>query len=124
MTLIYRSVTHNDAENMCISQDLMVPGVQSLPYTGQQYLEVLFTSECYILKETVTQGEHLQGAITRMTEFLISSNVFVRTRAAGLGEGDLQGRRSQVFSCHMKDGPGAYMARQLGVSSGRGGLKQ
>ena len=81
VTLVPLSVAHNDAENRCISQDLTVPGVESLSYTGQAITEVLFMWECYVLKETMTPREHIQGGVTRMAEFLISGNVriFVRT---------------------------------------------
>lgn len=54
VTLVPLSVARNDAENMCISQDLTVLGVESLPYAGHAISEVLFISQRYVLKETMT----------------------------------------------------------------------
>jgi len=81
VTFVPLSVAHNDAENMCISQDLTIPGVESLPCTGQAISEVLFMSECCVLKETMTSRERIQGDVIRMAKFPVSGNVriFVRT---------------------------------------------
>lgn len=68
-------------QKTCISEDLTVPGVESLTYTGQAISEVLFMSECCVLKETMTSRERIQGDVIRMAKFPISDNIriFIRT---------------------------------------------
>lgn len=63
VTSVPLSVAHHDAESMYISQDLTVPGVAFLPYTGQAVTEVPFVSECYVLKGTPPGGCDHNGRI-------------------------------------------------------------